>query len=289
MEDLRSYKSRGTPDCPIALYPITAGKRTLPFLHYHPELEFIFLFEGQLEYRLDKEIIHMTAGDVLAIAPQQIHGVVSCSPDVYFRVLSASLDAISMSAEHAFQQEFVQPLQNNLLQLPSHLQPDHPAYPAVSEAIVKLPSCRMNAPNYKLHRYLTVISLCVAMAPWCVHLDDSMKDALPGNMAVRKAMLYIHNQYQDPLDLQTIAKYVHLHPNYLCALFKEHTGQTVMQYLVRKRVDAAIFLLQDSNLPIEVVAEKSGFRSQVLFFRHFRQVTGTTPKAYQKQQAGSTH
>lgn len=282
MEDLRSYRSRGTPDCPIALYPITAGKRTLPFLHYHPEMDFIFLHEGLLDYRLDKEIIHMTAGDILVIAPQQIHGVVSSSPDVRFHILSASLDAITMPPEHVFQKEFVQPLQNSLLQLPSHLQPGHPAYEAVAEIRAMLPKCRMNAPNYKFYRFQTVISLCVAIAPWCIRLDANMKDTLPGNRAVRKAMLYIHNQYQDPLDLQTIADHVHLHPNYLCALFKEHTGQTVMQYLIRKRVDAAIFLLQDSSLPIEVIAEKSGFRSQGVFFRHFRQVTGTTPKAYRK-------
>ena len=183
-----------------------------------------------------------------------------------------------------FQKEFVQPLQNNLLQLPSHIQTTHPAYEAVSEVIGKIPSCTMHKPNYKLYRYLTVVSLCVAITPWCILLDDRFKDSLPGNKTVRRAILYIHNKYEMPLDLKAIAEHVHVHPNYLCALFKEHTGQTVLQYLVRQRVDAAIFLLQDSNLPIEIIAEKTGFRSQSLFFRHFRQVTGTTPHAYRKQQ-----
>ena len=107
MEDLRSYKSRGTPDCPIALYPFRANPKLLPHLHHHPELEFIFLFEGQLDYRLDKEILRITAGDVLVIAPEQIHGLVSYSPDASFRTMSAALDVIAMPPEHIFQKEFV--------------------------------------------------------------------------------------------------------------------------------------------------------------------------------------
>ena len=284
MKDLRSYKLRGTPDCPIALYYIGPHRKKYFTLRRQPELEFIILQEGELEYQLDGDVFHLCAGDVLVIAPDQTCGLVSHTPDIKYYRLIASTSAIAMPAEHIFQKEFVQPLQNGLLKLPALLQPDHPAYEAVTEALRKLPDCMMSAPNYKLYRYRMLVSLCIAISPWCIHLDDRVKDTLPSNIAVRQAMLYIHNHYEASLDLQTIATYVHLHPNYLCALFKEHTGQTVMQYLIRKRVDAAIFLLQDSNLPVEVIAEKTGFGSRCLFFRHFRQITGTTPLAYRKQQ-----
>ena len=284
MENQRIYKSRGTPDCPISLWHINP-LRTPPLIpHHHPELEFVILSEGKMVYRLEEAVLDMTAGDILVIAPDQLHGLIRCSPDTKCRLFGVSLNAITMPQEHIFQQEFVQPLQNNLLQLPNLIQPGHPAYEAVSTALVNIPNCIFHKANYKLYRYLTAVSLCVAIAPWCIHLDDSIKDALPINAAVRRAMLYIHNKYETPLELKDIADHVHLHPNYLCTLFKEHTGQTVMQYLIRKRVDAAIFLLQDSNLPVEVIAEKAGFRSRGLFFRHFRQIMGASPHAYRKQQ-----
>lgn len=283
MKDLRNYRQRGTPDCPIALYYIDPCRKKYCALRRQPELGFIILLEGQLEYRLDADVLSMTAGDVLVIAPEQIHGLVSYSPDVRYYCLSTAMDAIAMPQEHVFQKEFVQPMQNHLLQLPSLLTPEHPAYGAIAKAAAKLPECMMNLPNYKLNRYLTVVALCVAIAPWCVHLDNRLQEPLPDNPAVRKAMLYIHNKYDTPLDLEAIAAHVHLHPNYLCSLFKAQTGQTVLQYLTKKRVDAAIYLLQDSNLPVEVIAEKTGFGSRCLFFRHFRQITGTTPHAYRKQ------
>ncbi len=283
MENRRNYKARGTPDCPIALYLVGDSHQMPPHLHHHPELEFIVLYEGEMHYRIDQSVLPMTAGDVLIIAPEQVHGLVHYSSDARFCAFSAALNAIAMPPEHIFQKEFVQPLQNNLLRLPAHLQPDHPAYQAVWEIAEKLPNYIMSAPNYKLHRFLALVSLCVAIAPWCINSDERITNALPDNYAVRRALLYIHNKYEEPLTLEKIADHVHLNPNYLCALFKEHTGQTVMQHLIRRRVDAAIFLLQDSMLPVEVIAEQSGFRSRNQFFRCFRQITGTTPSAYRKQ------
>lgn len=284
MKDLRNYQQRGTPDCPIALHYVDPSRKKHLTKRRQPELGFIILKEGAMDCLLDSQTLHLSAGDVLAIAPQQLHGIVSHSPDVCYYALSVSLDAIAMPKTHVFQRDFVQPLQNGLLQLPSLLQPGHPAYEAVAEAVKKLPSCVMNRPNYKLYRYQTVVELCIAIAPWCIHLDDRMNDPLPDNTAVRNAMLYIHNKYHLPLDLKTIADHVHLHPNYLCALFKAQTGQTVLQYLTKKRVDAAVYLLRDSSLPVEVIAEKTGFGSRCLFYRHFREITGTTPKAYAKAQ-----
>lgn len=283
MEDLRSYKYRGTPDCPIAFYTIKDRPKTASAAHYHRELEIIVLQKGQLDYRVDRSVLHMEAGDILIIAPNQIHGRISSTPDALLHDLIAAPEAIAMPGHHVFQKEFVQPLQNNLLRLPTLLQPDHPAYAAAAEALNKLPSYRMHEPNYKLYRYLTVVSVCVAIAPWCIPLDETLKDALPGNKAVRKAMLYIHNKCDTPLDLQSIANHVHLHPNYLCALFKAHTGKTIMQYVTQKRVDAAILLLRDTELPLEVVTEKTGFSNRSLFFRHFREITGMTPNAYRKK------
>ena len=283
MEAKNLYKLRGTPDCPIALWYINPNRKPSPGYHKHPELEFVILSEGSLEYRLEETVFQMNAGDVFAIAPGQSHGLVRCTPDVQCKILGISLNAIAMPPEHVFQKEFVQPLKNNLLRLPGLLRPEHPAYEAVAAALKNIPNCIMHKPNYKLHRYQTAIALCAAIAPWCIHVDENMQDILPDNLTVRRAMLYIHNKYDTPLDLAAIAEDAHVHPNYLCALFKEHTGMTVMQYLVHKRVDAAMFLLQDNDLPIGAIAEKIGFSNSGLFFRHFRKITGMTPKAYRDQ------
>lgn len=283
MKDLRSYKQRGTPDLPIALYYVNPNRKKILAVSRQPELDFLIVTEGWLECRLEDTVYTVATGEILVIPPEHSRGLVSYSPDVCYYSMIVSVAAISMDANHIFQQEFITPMQNGLLQMPTLLKPGHPAYEDAKAVIPSLPGCVMTAPNYKLKRYLAAVSLCVAIAPWCIHLDKSVRDPFPDNMLVRSAMLYIHNKYELPLDLKMIAQHVHLHPNYLCALFKEHTGQTVLEYLSRKRVDAALYLLRDSNLPVEMIGEKAGFRSQNQFFRHFRQITGTTPHAYRRR------
>lgn len=283
MKDLRSYKQRGTPDLPIALYYVNPNRKKILEVSRQPELDFLIVTEGWLECRLEETVYTVAAGEILVIPPEHSRGLVSYSPDVCYYSMIVSVAAISMDANHIFQQEFITPMQNGLLQMPTLLKPGHPAYEDAKAVIPSLPGCVMTAPNYKLKRYLAAVSLCVAIAPWCIHLDTSVREPFPDNKLVRSAMLYIHNKYELPLDLKMIAQHVHLHPNYLCALFKEHTGQTVLEYLSRKRVDAALYLLRDSNLPVEMIGEKAGFRSQNQFFRHFRQITGTTPHAYRRR------
>ena len=66
-------------------------------------------------------------------------------------------------------------------------------------------------------------------------------------------------------------------------LFKEYTGQTVVAYLTRYRIEAAAELLLREDLPVSQIAELTGFRSESLFYQKFKEFTGMTPKAYQKQ------
>lgn len=66
--------------------------------------------------------------------------------------------------------------------------------------------------------------------------------------------------------------------------FKDQTGITPHQYLMRKRLERAQALLRDGFSPIQV-AEKCGFSSQSAMTNVFSQTLGITPLKYQKQGA----
>lgn len=67
--------------------------------------------------------------------------------------------------------------------------------------------------------------------------------------------------------------------------FKERTGITPHQYLMRKRLERAQLLLREGHTPIQV-AEMCGFSSQSAMTSTFSQVLGITPLKYQKQFRG---
>ncbi|MEU9170390.1 helix-turn-helix domain-containing protein [Streptomyces sp. NPDC048420] len=62
--------------------------------------------------------------------------------------------------------------------------------------------------------------------------------------------------------------------------FREQTGSTPLQWLLRARVRRAQYLLENTGHPVERVARQAGFGSPTAFRERFRKVVGTTPQSY---------
>ncbi|MFC8427630.1 GlxA family transcriptional regulator [Streptomyces sp. NPDC057253] len=62
--------------------------------------------------------------------------------------------------------------------------------------------------------------------------------------------------------------------------FREQTGSTPLQWLLRARVRRAQYLLENTSHPVERIARQAGFGSPTAFRERFRRVVGTTPQAY---------
>lgn len=68
--------------------------------------------------------------------------------------------------------------------------------------------------------------------------------------------------------------------------FREQTGTTPLQWLLRARVRRAQYLLENSDHTIERIAQQAGFGSPTAFRERFRKVVGTTPYAYRRSFRG---
>lgn len=84
------------------------------------------------------------------------------------------------------------------------------------------------------------------------------------------------------LTLEVLAKKMRMPMHHLTQLFNVHLGENFNQYINKFRVEYACTLLQDRgiSMSIEQVAFNSGFNSKVSFNRHFKNITGNTPKEY---------
>jgi AraC-like DNA-binding protein len=94
---------------------------------------------------------------------------------------------------------------------------------------------------------------------------------------------YMEWRYSESITVRSLAAQVHLTPSYLIRLFKEHTGYTPGQYLLRIRLKAAARYLQESDLPIKAIAEKIGFNSIHYFTRRFKHQYGDSPASWRKK------
>ena len=283
MEVKKNYRRIGTPDLPVASYPIAAGSDMHYYSHYHKEVEIVLVRSGTETVQIGGIRSTFSPGDIYIIPPNTIHSRLDFSPDAAVRSVVFSPAAIALAPEHFFQQAFVSPLVQERLVLPSILKPEHPAYEAVRFQIQEIGKHQIYKEGFKLGRFSAIMNICMTLMPYCqvVSRDDPVED--PGNEAVKRCMRHIHNHYYHKLTLDILAKKCHLHPNYLCAVFKTYTGQTVFEYINRYRIEIARDLLRQEDLPVSRIAELTGFHSESLFYQKFKEFTGTTPNAYRKQ------
>ncbi len=107
-------------------------------------------------------------------------------------------------------------------------------------------------------------------------------DGLP-KYKLRQAIAYIHEHLSEEISLEALAAYLNMSQYYFSHLFKQSLGISPYQYVLRQRVDKAKQLLKRRKLTLTDVALECGFANQTHFTKHFRKLTGITPRAYREQ------
>jgi AraC family transcriptional regulator len=88
---------------------------------------------------------------------------------------------------------------------------------------------------------------------------------------------YINDHLANDLSLGELAALAHLSPYHFARLFKRTTGQTLHQYVIERRVEAAKRLLLTGHLTVTEVAALVGFHDQSHLYRHFKRLLGVPP------------
>lgn len=100
------------------------------------------------------------------------------------------------------------------------------------------------------------------------------------NETFRDIINHVNEHFFNDITLQSIAQKFTINPNYASQLFKKETGVTFTKYLTTMRVNYASSMLKTSDLSINEIAEKSGFKDYFYFTRVFKKITNMTPTAY---------
>ncbi len=104
---------------------------------------------------------------------------------------------------------------------------------------------------------------------------------------VQLSMGFIRRNLHSQISISGIGNYVHLNPNYLCALFKKEVGITISQYIRRERVATAKDLLRYSEYSFVEIGNFLAFNSQSHFISMFKSETKMTPMQYRRKYYGT--
>ncbi len=116
-------------------------------------------------------------------------------------------------------------------------------------------------------------------------LNEKRNDVAKSQMIL--AEKFIQDNYnQDHLSLRHVCSHIFMSISYFSLLFKEHTGETFVEYLTRIRMEKAKELLVNTQLKTYEIASRVGFGDPQYFSVIFKRSTGMSPKEYRSAWKG---
>jgi AraC family transcriptional regulator len=103
--------------------------------------------------------------------------------------------------------------------------------------------------------------------------------------AVATAIAYVESNLAGSLAVPDIARAAGISHNHLTRLFRAETGDTVIAYIRRRRLERARHLLRESTLPIPSIATAVGIGDMQAFNKACRRELGASPRAVRAGQS----
>jgi YesN/AraC family two-component response regulator len=97
---------------------------------------------------------------------------------------------------------------------------------------------------------------------------------------IHKVNLYIQNNYNQDITLNSMAEIFYISPNYLSTLFNEKNGMNLKDYINKLRIEKSKEYLHDTNMKITEISRKVGFGQISYFGSVFKKLEHCTPKQW---------
>jgi AraC-like DNA-binding protein len=105
---------------------------------------------------------------------------------------------------------------------------------------------------------------------------------------LRRVRDRIDREFAQPLDVEALARGVHMSAGHLSRQFKLAYGEAPYSYLMTRRIERAMALLRHGELSVTEVCFAVGCSSLGTFSTRFTELVGVSPSAYRRDAAQAT-
>lgn len=264
-----------------ALYNHTLRAPSFRF-HHHSNYEFYVIVQGNIKICIENMLFESAPMSMFIFPPNYLHGLVSQDDHsayerMYFHVPPEFLSLLSVPGYSVTEVLDTIVKQSRLLYT---LRPEQvQRLFGIIQSIDAL-SRTEGTPFTALKQYALLLEAVVLMMDV---INSQM--ALSSNLEYQRhpflsvVLSYINDHYTEDLSLDSIAAYSNISKYYLSHEFKRLTNNTIMSYVINKRVQYSHTLLINGVKPLEA-CYRSGFSSYSNFQKSFRAYFGVSPRYY---------
>jgi AraC-like DNA-binding protein len=136
----------------------------------------------------------------------------------------------------------------------------------------------------KVHAMRLLVMFLKATKTGIRHSDNTLSGIESSDRAVivNSLMQYMNENYMNQISLETISKKIYLSPAYISKVFKEETGETPINYLIKIRLSKAREMLMTGGLSVKSVARAVGYDDAYYFSKLYKKYHGIAPSRVRK-------
>jgi len=243
---------------------------------FHEEIEIKFFYEGQATLMVDTSAMVVQAGDIVVINPYEFHSTVELDEQrAKYHLFMVGLDCFTALNPAGLNLRRILLARgvrfNNLIR--------------GDEALEKL-LCNVLEENRRQDEYsrygveahlqaffLRMLRTHVNPDSQSVALDEKIRYYSVIDPAIRR----IHTGYSEKLTIDELAEQCSVSKYHFCRVFKQATGMSAIQYLMRYRLRIAHALLCETDKSIAEIAWNCGFSDENYFYRCYKKQYGDSP------------
>ncbi|WP_347231082.1 AraC family transcriptional regulator [Paenibacillus sp. DMB5] len=257
-----------------------AGAFSMDTDHFHETYEIYYLLAGERSYYINNLVYSLRKGDLIFINRNELHRTMAKGAVRHERILIN------------FRREFLQGmLSGNGLEFPFFnvqcllLRPDAHEQGTIENLLFAMLKEQQEPRG---HQSLYLQTLLIQFLIEMNRIRESAQAAItPANdekqRKVYEIIEYLQASYGGTVTLEELSERFYLSVPYLCRLFKQTTGFTIIEYLNTIRVQEAQRRLRESSDSVTRIAEDTGFDSIAHFGRVFKAIAKRSPLQYRKQ------
>ena len=132
--------------------------------------------------------------------------------------------------------------------------------------------------DHGYHIACAVVIAALADAPMIMRERENDMNK-PRNI-MNAAIRYLEQFYYEDISIDDIADKFGFKRGTFCNRFIERTGISPKKYITEKRIHEAMLLIDTTELPFNVIAERVGYNDFSTFYRNFLRMTQKTPSEY---------
>ena len=253
----------------------------LPFWHFHPELELVYVNGGSGKRHIGNRIAYFNDGDLIFIGSNLPHyGFTD-------RLTGNRKETVVQMREDFLGPGFFNiPEMTQVQQLLERAKQGIAFHGYAKYNLGSRLEELAGLDNYD--RLLELISILKEMAhsteyeilnAQTVTIEVQQKDS----GRINTIFDYVHENFKETITLEEIAGEVSMTVPAFCRYFKKHSNKTFTRFVNELRVVQACKLLSETTLPITEICFESGFNNFSNFNKIFKEITSQSPSAYRSE------